>query len=359
MSRSLLPFAALLALAAARAAGAEGPNKLLAGIWPDQLLTFDQETLSFEKIGNLRAGAATNHRGSADGRFFAIVTGRMEQVEIFDAAAMAVVDEFRLSSGARRVRFMSATPGPGARRIYLVPVEVDMEVDRFLHRTKSEVIVFDRERREEIHRIPTGDIETWRPNIHFSPDGSRIYFVNESIIELDAETFEELERVPLDAPLAPGYGGVRGHSLYENEPGRLFGIYRTREPRQGMDLFGVLEIRLPEKSVRQYEVGPAMRLGHFAVSPDGSRGYAGLGDAAVIDMESREVILRRKGFERGRTNTSLIVSHDGKRVFVSGVGDTIWVYDAETLELETEVFAGGDFMIAPWEIRWRGPAAGN
>ena len=357
MSRRPLP-ALLLALALAPAAAAEGPNKFLAGIWPDQLLTFDQETLSFENIGNLRDGAATNHRQTADGRYFAIVTGRMEQVEIFDAAAMAVVDAFRLSRGNRRVRFMSATPGPGARRIFLIPVEVDMEADRFIHRTKSEVIVFDRERGEEIHRIPTGDIETWRPNIHFSPDGSRIYFVNDSILELDAETFEELDRTPLDAPLAPGYGGVRGHSLYENEPGRLFGIYRTREPLQGMNLFGVLEIRLPEKTFSHYEVGPAMRLGHFAVSPDGARGYAGLGDAAVIDMESREVILRKKGFERGRTNTSLIVSHDGKRVFVSGVGDTMYVYDSETLELETEIFAGGDFMIPPREIRWRS-AAGN
>ena len=353
-----LPLAGVLLLLAAGAAANENPNKFLAGIWPDELLTFDQETLEFEKIGTLRHGAATNSRRTADGRFFVFVTNRMETVEIFDAAEMAVVDEFSLSEGARRVRFMSATPGPGAKRVFVVPVVVDMEVDRFLHRTESEVLVFDRERGEVVHSIPTGDLDSWRPSIHFSADGSRVFVVGDAIVELDAETYEEIDRVPLDAPLAPGYGGVRGHSLNEVEPGRLFGIYRTVEPMQGNTLFGVLEIRLPEKTFTQYEVGPAMRLGRFAVSPDGSRGYAGLRDAAVIDMETREVILRKKGFERGRTNTSMIVSHDGRRLFVSGVGDSVWVFDAETLERETEVFAGGDFMIPPTEITYR-PDSGN
>ena len=355
--RPLILALGILALAGGPASGQDA-DRFLAGIWPDELLTFDQETLTFEKIGNLRHGAATNNRWTADGRYLAAVTGRMESVEVFDAAEMAVVDDFRLSTVGRRVRFMSAVPGPGARRIFLVPVVVGLEPDRFIHQTPSEIWVFDRERREVIHEIPLGDASDWRPNIHFSPDGSSIYLVNDQIVELDAETFEETDRIELDRPLAPGYGGVRGHSLSEIEPGRLFGVYRTTEPLQGMDLFGVLEIRLPEKTFRHYEVGPSMRLARFALSPDGKRGYAGLTDAAVLDMESRQVILRKKGFERGRANISMIVSADGKRLFVSGVGDTMYVYDAATLERETEIFAGGDFMIPPHPIRYRA-SSGN
>ena len=354
------PFFLALGMGAllAAPAGGQDADRFLAGIWPDELIAFDQETLTFEKVGNLRHGAATNNRWTADGRYLAIVTGRMESVEVFDADQMAVVDDFRLSTVGRRVRFMSATPGPDARRIYLVPVVVDLEPDRFLHRTPSEIWVFDRERREVTHEIPLGGADDWRPNIHFSPDGASVFLVNDHIVELDAETFEEKDRIALDRPLAPGYGGVRGHALDEVEPGRLFGVYRTVEPRQGMELFGLLEIRLPEKTFHHYEVGPQMRLARFALSPDGKRGYAGLNDAAVIDMESRQVILRKKGFERGRTNISMIVSADGKRLFVSGVGDTMYVYDADTLEPETEVFAGGDFMIPPAPIRYRA-GAGN
>lgn len=347
-----------IALLVAAPASGQDADRFLAGIWPDELITFDQETLRFEKVGNLRHGAATNNTWTADGRFVAIVTGRMESVEVFDATEMAVVDDFRLSTVGKRIRFMSATPDPDARRIYLVPVVVDLEPDRFIHQTPSEIWVFDRDRREVTHEIPLGDASDWRPNIHFSPDGSSVYLVNEQIVELDAETLEETDRIELDRPLAPGYGGVRGHSLDEVEPGRLFGMYRTVEPRQGMELFGLLEIRLPEKTFSHYELGPQMQLARFALSPDGKRGYAGLSDAAVIDMESRQVILRRKGFERGRTNISMIVSADGQRLFVSGVGDTMYVYDAETLEPETEIFAGGDFMLPPHPLRYRA-GAGN
>jgi len=35
---------------------------------------------------------------------------------------------------------------------------------------------------------------------------------------------------------------------------------------------------------------------------------------------------------------------------VSGVGDTVWIYDTATLELIKTVYAGGDFMLPPVEI---------
>ena len=67
-------------------------------------------------------------------------------------------------------------------------------------------------------------------------------------------------------------------------------------------------------------------------------------------METRTVLLEKKGFEQGRANLSMIVSHDGTKLYVSGVGDTMYVYDAETLEPIKTVFAGGDFMLPPIEI---------
>ena len=198
----------------------------------------------------------TNNQWTADGRYLAAVTGRMESVEVFDAAEMAVVDDFRLSTVGRRVRFMSAVPGPGARRIFLVPVVVDLESDRFIHQTPSEIWVFDRERREVIHEIPLGDASDWRPNIHFSPDGSSIYLVNDQIVELDAETFEETDRIELDRPLAPGYGGVRGHSLSEIEPGRLFGVYRTTEPSRVWIFLGCWRSGCPTRPFATTRSGP-------------------------------------------------------------------------------------------------------
>ena len=67
-------------------------------------------------------------------------------------------------------------------------------------------------------------------------------------------------------------------------------------------------------------------------------------------MEKKKILLRKEDFERGRTNNSLIVSHDGKKLYISGVGDTMYIYDTETLERIKTVYAGGDFMLPPIEI---------
>ena len=74
-----------------------------------------------------------------------------------------------------------------------------------------------------------------------------------------------------------------------------------------------------------------------------------LGDVDVIavDMETRRIVKRVEGVEQGRTNNSLIVSSDGTKLYVGGVGDTIQVYDARTLAHVKDIFAGGDFMMSP------------
>ena len=73
-------------------------------------------------------------------------------------------------------------------------------------------------------------------------------------------------------------------------------------------------------------------------------------DLISIDMESHQILLTKKKVEQGRVNNSIIVSYDGSKLYVSGVGDTIVVYDTETLEPIKKIFAGGDFTSAPVEL---------
>ncbi|HJS75552.1 MAG TPA: hypothetical protein VJ921_14765, partial [Vicinamibacteria bacterium] len=70
----------------------------------------------------------------------------------------------------------------------------------------------------------------------------------------------------------------------------------------------------------------------------------------VIDMDTRKIVKRVEGVEQGRTNNSLIVSSDGTKLYISGVGDHIQVYDTGTLQRVKSIFAGGDFMATPVAI---------
>ena len=73
-------------------------------------------------------------------------------------------------------------------------------------------------------------------------------------------------------------------------------------------------------------------------------------DLVAIDMESQTILTKKKRVEQGRINTTMIVSADGSKLYVSGVGDTINVYDAATLQHLRKIFVGGDLMSQPQEL---------
>ena len=90
------------------------------------------------------------------------------------------------------------------------------------------------------------------------------------------------------------------------------------------------------------------------LSPDKTRAYAlarntgasgELNDLLVVDMESKRLIARKEGFEQGRPNGSLIVSGDGTKLYSSGAGDAILVFDTSTLEHIRSISTEGDVML--------------
>jgi len=158
---------------------------------------------------------------------------------------------------------------------------------------------------------------------------------------------EVIDKIVLSRPLHPGYGPFRPSGLAEIEPGLFYGIYRTTDPFIEKSMLGVARLDLRTKEVESFELGPNLNVGTFALSPDGKRGYAGMRDMIVVDMEARRILNRKEGFEQGRTNNALIVSADGTKLYVGGVGDTMHVYDAASLEHLKGIFVGGDFMSIP------------
>ncbi|HXV60819.1 MAG TPA: hypothetical protein VEK15_09000 [Vicinamibacteria bacterium] len=345
----------LLGLSCPLSLGAQSePTVFIAGVWPDRILFFDQTTDEFTEGLRLRHGAVTDSSYTQDKRRFFLITDRMESVEVVDPVRREVIDELKLSTPELRVRIFGVFPNPEGTRAYLTVSLVRLLADRYLREQEYDIVLYDFEKDEVVERfsLPEEVQGRFRPPLHVPPGGKSIYVLGRDIYEIDARTHEVKDTWVLSKPLLAGYGAVRGMSLTPiDEPGVFYGIYRTKDPVQEKSLFGLAKMSLYERKVESYELGPELELGRgIAISPDKKRAYAGLKDVVVVDLETRKVILRKEGFERGRTNNSLIVSHDGTKLYVSGVGDTVWVYDAESLELLKTVYAGGDFMMPPVEI---------
>ena len=353
LKKNLLVLLGVAALVAAPVRGQEEPNVFIAGIWPNQIIFFDQTTDAFTDGLRLRHGAVTGSGShTPDKRLFYVITDRMESIEVIDAVRQEVVDEIKLSTPEKRIRFFSVFPNNDGSKVYLNVNVVQLQTDRFIQELEVDIMVYDLGAREVVNsfKFPEEVVGARRPALHVSPDGSSLYVIGRDLYELDAATGEVKRKKVLSKPLLAGYGELRGLNLTETEPGTFYGIYRTVDPVLKKRIFGVAKLDLYDMNVSTFELGPQLKVGRFALSPDGKRGYAGLSDMVVIDMETQRVILKKEKFERGRTNNSMIVGHDGTKLYVSGVGDTVWVYDTATLELIKTVYAGGDFMMPPVEI---------
>jgi hypothetical protein len=304
------------------------PRVLLVGVWPNRLRFFDETTEEVVAEMQLRYGAVTNVFGSdrtPDYRRYFFVTDRMEAVEVVDIASRTVVDEVKLSSPERRVRMYGAAPDAAGKVLYITVEAVGMEVDRFVPET-VDVVRYDLE----------------------SPDGKTLYVLAQDIFRLDVETHQIVDRIELSKPVAAGYGaGGLGFLPFEASPGILYGFYRSPDPVLKKTMFGVTRVDLERREVDSFDVSPDVNVEWFSVSPDGKRAYGGMGDMVAVDLETKKLLVRKEGVEQGRQNTVIVVSGDGTKLFVGGVGPLIHVYDAKTLEPLRDIHAGGDIMNPP------------
>jgi len=340
-----------LLLASAWTSFGSEPRIFLMGVWPDRVRFFDEMTDEFVGELRLRHGAAISTAHTPDYSRFFFVTSRLESVEVVDISKQAVVDELKLTTPTHRVFIFGVAPDASGELLYLVVRSVRLEVDRFISE-EPEILVYDlpahqiRERFKLPEEIRAGG-GPYGSGMQVSLDGKSLFVFARDIYELSTSSYEIIDKIVLSKPLHPGYGPFRQSGLAEVEPGLYYGIYRTTDPYIEKSMLGVVRLDLRNKEVESFELGPQLRVGTFALSPDGKRGYAGMTDMIVVDMEARRILNRKERFEQGRANNSLIVSADGTKLYVGGVGDTIHVYDAASLEHLEMIFAGGDFMSIP------------
>lgn len=335
----------------------------LLGVWPNRLRLFDEATEQFIGDIPLKYGAATSSTHTPDFSKFYFVTDRMEAVEVVDLRKREVVDTVKLSDQSRQVRIASVAVNNDGTVLYLASTPVRLEIDRFIPQ-EPEVFVYDlaAKRLKESFKVPKDVNLSYRLNLHFSPDGQSMFLFGRDIYQLRVSDNQIVDTIRLSKPLLAGYGPLRGVRLTEEAPGIFYGLYRTEDPVLKKKMTGIIRVDLANKDVQSFDVGPELDVDQLAISPDRKRAYAGLDDMLVIDMETHRIVKRKERVEQGRNNTSMIVSSDGKKLYVGGVGNMIQIYDADTLEHLKNIFAGGDFMSAPTPIprdRVMGSAAGN
>jgi DNA-binding beta-propeller fold protein YncE len=261
-----------------------------------------------------------------------------EYMQIVDIAAREVIDEFTLSEGDVTFRIGGFAPHPDDRKAVVFGKRYTKLDDRYVVDGPF-ILEYDMEAKQVTDTIPWPDGEE-RDNVGFrySPDGETLYFYTNDIIAVDADSYEEVDRWEISQPLEPGLGRPSFNPASEtyDEPGVATSLFRVRDPVHNRTLVGIAQVRLSEKEIDFFTVGPSEPLRSFALSPDGRKAYSlysTIGDYEFweFDLENR-TLSRRVPFP-GRPRMGIDVSADGTKLYVHVAGNTIDVYDAETFSL--------------------------
>lgn len=262
-----------------------------------------------------------------------------ERIEVVDLASRSVTDELTLSRDNVTVRVDGFAPDPSDERAALFVKRYTALRDRYVVEGPF-LLEYDLRSRQVTDTIPwpDGEPRDRGVDLRYSPDGETLYLFMDDIVALDADTFEEVDRWQISEPLEPGLGrpNFRTNPGTYDAPGVSTGLYRMRDPVQNRDMLGIARVRLADKEVDFFTLGPAEPLRGFALAPGGEKAYGLYSEVGhyefwEFDLAS-ERVTRRQPFA-GRPRMGLSASADGEKIYVYVAGNTIDVYDSATFQL--------------------------
>jgi len=274
-----------------------------------------------------------------------VLDASMQNMEVVDLGTREVVDSFTLSSGNMWTRIDGFTPRPGNESALIVAKRYTKGRDRYTVEGPF-LLEYDLRTKQVTDTIPwpDGKERDRGANFRYSPDGKTLYFFADDVIALDADTYEETDRWKISQPLEPGLGRPifsLNPGTYD-EPGVATSIYRMTDPVEHHSMLGIAKVRLADKSVDFFTLGPSEPLRGFALAPGGDKAYALLSQVGdyefwEFDLGQRRLVGRHPF--AGRPRMGIQASADGKKLYVYVAGNTIDVYDANTFErLRTVAF---------------------
>ena len=350
LSVAIAIAAAVTAVASAQSAPAvtAGTGTIYVGAYPNRIFVVDEATEAVvDEIRMTLDGPPGDLMLSQDGARFYMRDRTFEQIEVIDVATRRSIDTFTLSEGTTKVRIRSFRVAPDHSYIILLRDAATKLVDRFEIAPRALVQV-DLETHEVMREIPwPDDEERVRVSMMFSPGGDLLYLFGEEIIVLETEAFEEVERWELSQLDEAGLGRFDfGFQRDPNEePGFFSGIFRVQDPIQNRSLMGIARINLAERDVDFYSLGPAERVGSFALAPGRQKAYGLLSQIGhyefwTFDLAGR-ALENRQVFD-GRPRMRLRPSTNGQILYVWLAGNTIDLYEATTYRYLRTITLDGD-----------------
>ena len=331
-----------------------GNGTIYMATYADEILVIDES--NFEVTGRIqsRNRIPLNIVPSEDGETFYVLDASFENVEIVNLAEGRSVDGFTLSRGDTKVRIWGFAVHPDETFALLVVNSYLKDIDRW-EVSPPTLLRYDLQTKTVTDTIPwPDDEERDRVRMMFSPDGEFLYFFAGEILVLETDKFTEVDRWDLSYPLEDGMGRFSfGFPVQVHEQkGFYTGLFRITDPVQNRRMMGVARVNLAERQVDFSVLGPSEGVG-FSLAPGGKKAFGLHSEVGNYQFWEFDVagnkVVRKLNFD-GRSRMSLIVSSNGRYLYIMNAGATIDVYDAVTFDHVRQFVYDGDmtdFMLVP------------
>ena len=337
----------LLALAA-------DPTLLYVGGWPRDLIVIDEAKVAVVDHIKLQTDVARSLWLTSDKKQLIAATVRDSGIETIDLASRKVVDSFSLGNATKKVRIGGGALDPTNRFLYLSVTMAEKMIDRFeVEKPSFAVVDLVQKKITRTAAIPAEAASGGgRGQFKVSPDGKYLWAFRDNIYIFDTTDFKLVETIQLARPTFPGMETIFLSPADDphDAPGMMTAIFNSTDPVVHKRQWGIARINLTTRKIDFTPVGPAVPgMVGLRLSPDRKTGYTAtisgehgdrLCEFVVIDMTVPKIV--KRAVFAGRTRFTLGLTSDGKNIIVYGAGNTIEMYDAQTLQMVKNLDVAAD-----------------
>jgi WD40 repeat protein len=282
------------------------------------------------------------------------ITDWGQQIEQLDLAGRKVVRTFRLGSGDVKVRTIDIEVNPAnPNLLYALSLRQRWLPDEIVDMAPA-VLVFDLTAGKVVKEI---EIPRGCTNIFFGYDGSEFYVTGRDVFVYDPATGKQVNFLGLAHPTTTGVDPQISLNIWRlhDQSGMAMILVGSLATANNLPYQGYYTIDLRKKSTEGSmnlvtDIGPLYNQFSAVVSPDRKYYYMILNKVEKRDFATNRLLATA---DVDKSYYTIQISSDGKKVYLGGGGDSILIYDTETMKLLKKIDTPGDAVLTNFRVQRR------
>lgn len=325
-------------------AQATHPEFLVMGIHPHALIVLDTSRDEIVAEIQVHGRSPKEIECSHDGKRLYVTTEGRSQIEIIDFVNRKVEDIIHLAPPGYKFVIYGTALSHDEKVLYVHVKPVRLLPDEYLAEP-PQVLALDLNTRKsrKIGEVPEGVA-----SLIALGDGKRLVGWGRDLYVIDLAQGRITETIPLQTPDS-SHGPLDSLPLFaQYEQSGIYSMpYYTTNPLNGKSLMGLVNIDVETGKTDLVDLGPAVPLFSAVVSPDRKRAYAVMNQLVVVDLDGRRVT---NVLDLDRTKYVVNISHDGRKLYVSGAAPFMDIYDTQTLKQIKKLELSGDGSVTALRV---------